>query len=136
MATYGWDDELLYGRGDTETDLGVEDLRAAVKEALDKLGKRERVLIVPPVRPRRPPLPHAAFLGPAMRRILPRGLHRLRGGGLTHELMDVLKHRVLCVVCGARTSRGRTPRPASSQSLSTTTTARRSKTSCPPSALM
>ena len=52
QAGFGWDEPLLYERGATDIDLGVEDLRAAVKEALDKLGKKEKVLIVPPVRRR------------------------------------------------------------------------------------
>ena len=48
------DDELLAGIGSETSILGAQELREAVKLTLDKLGPRERVLIVPPV--------HAAFV--------------------------------------------------------------------------
>jgi hypothetical protein len=51
METPG--DALLAGIGSETADLDVVALRAAVKETLDKLGPRERVLIVPPVRSHR-----------------------------------------------------------------------------------
>ena len=44
------DDELLFGAGSETTDLQEHELRAALKATLDKLGPRERVLILPPVR--------------------------------------------------------------------------------------
>ena len=44
------DDELLAGIGSETSILGAQELREAVKLTLDKLGPRERVLIVPPVR--------------------------------------------------------------------------------------
>ena len=42
-------DELLAVGGETAI-LGVAELREAIKTTLDKLGPRERVLIIPPVR--------------------------------------------------------------------------------------
>ena len=42
-------DELLYGIGSATADLDVNQLRLAVNATLDKLGPRERVLILPPV---------------------------------------------------------------------------------------
>jgi hypothetical protein len=47
MAAAG--DELLCGIGGETTVLGAQELREAVKIALDKLGPKEKVLIVPPV---------------------------------------------------------------------------------------
>ena len=44
------DDELLCGIGGETTVLGAQELREAVKLALDKLGPKEKVLIIPPVR--------------------------------------------------------------------------------------
>ena len=43
-------DELLAGVGGETAILGVAELREAIKTTLDKLGPRERVLIIPPVR--------------------------------------------------------------------------------------
>jgi hypothetical protein len=43
-------DELLCGIGGESTVLGAQELREAVKVALDKLGPKEKVLIIPPVR--------------------------------------------------------------------------------------
>eukprot|EP01048_Picozoa_sp_COSAG05_P015776 COSAG05_NODE_1943_length_3799_cov_21.288649_4_plen_150_part_00 len=43
------DDELLVGLGSETTDLQEHQLRSAVKTTLDRLGPRERVLILPPV---------------------------------------------------------------------------------------
>ena len=45
-------DELLAGVGGETAILGVAELREAIKTTLDKLGPRERVLIIPPVRSR------------------------------------------------------------------------------------
>ena len=42
-------DELLAGVGGETAVLGVAELREAIKTTLDKLGPRERVLIIPPV---------------------------------------------------------------------------------------
>ena len=42
-------DELLAGVGGETAILGVAELREAIKTTLDKLGPRERVLIIPPV---------------------------------------------------------------------------------------
>jgi len=42
------DDELLFGAGSETTDLQEHELRTALKATLDKLGPRERVLILPP----------------------------------------------------------------------------------------
>lgn len=39
---------LLYGNGDESTDLSIGDLSRGLGEALDKLGKRKKVLILPP----------------------------------------------------------------------------------------
>ena len=44
------DDELLAGIGGETTILGAQELREAVKLTLDKLGPKEKVLIIPPVR--------------------------------------------------------------------------------------
>jgi nickel-dependent lactate racemase len=41
-------DELLCGIGGESTVLGAQELREAVKVALDKLGPKEKVLIIPP----------------------------------------------------------------------------------------
>jgi hypothetical protein len=43
-------DELLCGIGGESTVLGAQELREAVKVTLDKLGPKEKVLIIPPVR--------------------------------------------------------------------------------------
>jgi hypothetical protein len=43
-------DELLAGIGSETAVLGAQELREAIKLTLDKLGPKERVLIVPPVR--------------------------------------------------------------------------------------
>ena len=48
MAAAG--DELLCGIGSETTILGAQELREAVKLSLDKLGPKEKVLIIPPVR--------------------------------------------------------------------------------------
>ena len=50
-------DELLAGVGGETAILGVAELREAIKTTLDKLGPRERVLIIPPCEPLTPAPP-------------------------------------------------------------------------------
>ena len=95
-------DELLAGIGSETAVLGAEELREAIKVTLDKLGPKERVLIVPPVRP--------SFTSNAP-------------VGSCSPAPDPA-----CSRC--RTSRGRTPRRASSPNSCTSTMATRSRTSC------
>ena len=78
-------DELLAGVGGETAILGVAELREAIKTTLDKLGPRERVLIIPPVgaadssTPSRP-TPPPPLLSGAPRRCVRRTLR-----GRTHR---------------------------------------------------
>lgn len=100
MAAAG--DELLCGIGSETTILGAQELREAVKLSLDKLGPKEKVLIIPPVR-------------------------RLRGRQPPSLPSRYSASERLCLF---RTSRGRTPRRVSSPSWCTSTMATRSRTFC------
>ncbi len=39
---------MLFGRGSTQDNLGPQDLRAGMYAALDALGRRNRVVVIPP----------------------------------------------------------------------------------------